>query len=114
RQIAMIRGSRPLAVPGELTVLDALRFQQLIYEVDEPQFKRNLAELTDLLTLEPLLPRQVRALSLGERMRAGLAWALLYRPKVLFLDEPTIGLDITAITTIRQFIQHYNAQTGAT
>jgi ABC-2 type transport system ATP-binding protein len=113
-QIAMIRGSRPLAAPGELTVLDALRFQQLIYEVPEEQFKRNLAELTEMLDLEPLLQRQVRALSLGERMRSGLAWSLLYRPSVLFLDEPTLGLDVSAVAMIRGFMAEYSQRTGAT
>jgi ABC-2 type transport system ATP-binding protein len=114
RQIAMVRGSRPLAAPPELTVLDALRFQQLIYEVAEDAFRRNLAELVALLDLGPLLPRQIRALSLGERMRAGLAWSLLYRPRVLFLDEPTIGLDVGVVVTIRRFIADYCRQTGAT
>ncbi|MFZ5815823.1 MAG: ABC transporter ATP-binding protein [Bacillota bacterium] len=113
RQIAMIRGSRPLGVAGELTVLDALRFQQLIYEVPEPEFKRNLAELADLLHLEPLLQRQARALSLGEKMRAGLAWSLVYRPRILFLDEPTLGLDVSATAMMRRFIAGYSRQTGA-
>jgi ABC-2 type transport system ATP-binding protein len=114
RQIAMIRGSRPLAVPVELTVLDALRFQQLIYEVPENQFRNNLAELTEMLNLEPLLQRQVRALSLGERMRTGLAWSLLYRPRVLFLDEPTIGLDVSAVAMMRRFVAEYSQHTRAT
>jgi ABC-2 type transport system ATP-binding protein len=114
RQIAMIRGSRPLSTPNELTVLDALRFQQLVYEVPDDQFKHNLSELIDLLNLEPLLQRQTRALSLGERMRAGLAWSLLYRPRVLFLDEPTLGLDVSAVTLMRRFIADYSRQTGAT
>lgn len=114
KQIAMIRGSQPIGGPGELTVLDALRFQQLIYEVPGDCFKKNLAELTELLGLEPLLRRQVRALSLGERMRAGLALALVYRPRVLFLDEPTIGLDVTGVSNMRRFIASYCVQTGAT
>jgi len=114
RQLAMVRGSRPLPAPSELTVLDALRFQALIYDVPAAEFRRNLAELTELLDLAPLLPRQVRALSLGERMRAGLAWSLLYRPRVLFLDEPTIGLDVSAALLMRRFLGDYNRQTGAT
>ena len=113
RQIALIRGSQPIGGPGELTVMDALRFQQLVYEVPGAAFRSNLAELADLLDLGPLLERQVRALSLGERMRAGLALSLLYRPRVLFLDEPTIGLDVTAIGMVRRFIADYSRQTGA-
>jgi ABC-2 type transport system ATP-binding protein len=114
KQIAMIRGSRPLSAPGELTVLDALRFQQLVYEVPRAAFERNLAELSEILNLAPLLQRQVRALSLGERMRAGLAASLVYRPRVLFLDEPTIGLDVSATASMRRFIRDYSRQTGAT
>lgn len=114
RQIAMIRGSQPIGGPGELTVMDSLRFQQLIYEVPEPLFRRHLAELVELLDLETLLARQVRALSLGERMRAGLALALIYRPRVLFLDEPTIGLDVTAVGMVRRFIADYSRTAGAT
>ena len=75
RQIAMVRGSRPIGGPGELTVLDSLHFQQLVYELPDDAFKVNLAELTEMLDLGPLLGRQVRALSLGEKMRAGLAIA---------------------------------------
>ncbi len=114
RQIAMIRGSRPLSVAGELTVLDALRFQQLIYDVSEHDFNHQLGELTAMLDLAPLLNRQVRALSLGEKMRCGLAWSLIYRPRVLFLDEPTLGLDVSAIGLMRRFIADYNRETRAT
>ncbi|GCE28475.1 ABC transporter [Dictyobacter alpinus] len=114
RQIALIRGSQPLSGPGELTVLDSLRFQQLIYEVSDPDFKKNLALLVEMLDLERLLQRQLRALSLGERMRCGLALALIYQPRILFLDEPTLGLDVTAINMMRRFIATYSRETGAT
>ena len=114
RQIAMVRGSRPVSGPLELTVGDALRFQQLVYDVPAPEFDHTLGELSTLLELGPLLGRQVRALSLGERMRAGLAMALVYRPRVLFLDEPTIGLDVTAVSQVRQFIGAYARHAGAT
>lgn len=114
RQIALIRGSRPFEPLGELTVMDILRFQRLVYEVPEPDFHRNLNELTELLELNQLLDRQVRALSLGERMRVGLANAFIYRPRVLFLDEPTIGLDVTATANVRRFIAAYCGATGAT
>jgi ABC-2 type transport system ATP-binding protein len=114
RQIALIRGSKPFELFGELTVMDVLRFQRLIYEVPEDEFRTYVGELTDLLDLEPLKRRQVRALSLGERMRVGFANALLYRPQVLFLDEPTIGLDVTAAANVRMFIRNYCETTGAT
>jgi ABC-2 type transport system ATP-binding protein len=113
REIAMVRGSRPLGAPPELTVLDALQFQRLLYEVPDHAFRRSLGELTDILDLGPLLPRQVRALSLGERMRAGLAYALVYRPRVLFLDEPTVGLDVSVAMAMRGFIGAYSRQVGA-
>jgi ABC-2 type transport system ATP-binding protein len=112
--IALIRGSQPLGGPPELTVLDSFRFQRLLYEVDAAAYAASIAELTELLDLEPLLDRQVRALSLGERMRAGLAMALLYRPRVLFMDEPTLGLDVTAAAATRRFIAAYSQRTGAT
>ena len=114
RGIAMIRGSRPLSGPTELTVLDALRFQQVVYAIERETFTQNLDELRELLQLGPLLDRQVRALSLGERMRAGLALSLVYRPQVLFLDEPTLGLDVSAVGLMRTFIRDYARQTGAT
>jgi len=114
RQIAMVRGSRPIGGPGELTVLDSLRFQQVIYETPNDAFANALAELRDMLDLDPILNRQVRALSLGERMRAGLAMSLVYRPRVLFLDEPTLGLDVSAVGAMRRFIARYARETGAT
>ena len=114
RRIAMIRGSRPLANPSELTVLDSLRFQQVVYAIDRKAFARNLDELRHLLHLDSLLDRQIRTLSLGERMRAGLALSLVYRPQVLFLDEPTLGLDVSAVGTMRAFIRDYAHRTGAT
>ena len=114
RRIALVRGSRPLDAPIDLTVLDALRFQQLVYEVPDHDFRVNLGLLSELLDLGHLLSRQLRGLSLGERMRAGLANSLLYRPQVLFLDEPTLGLDVTATAAVRRFFAEYRAQTGAT
>lgn len=114
REIALIRGSQPIGDAPELTVLDSFHYQQVLYDISDGEFRRNLAELSELLDLDSILQRQVRALSLGERMRAGLALALVYRPKVLFLDEPTIGLDVSAAKTIRTFVAEYSARTGAT
>jgi ABC-2 type transport system ATP-binding protein len=114
KRIALIRGSQPIGGPPELTVLDALRLQKLVYEVDDTDFQRNLATLTTLLEIGPLLDRQVRALSLGERMRCGLALALVYGPKLLFLDEPTIGMDVSVVELTRNFIRDYVDATRAT
>ncbi|MFD7160688.1 ATP-binding cassette domain-containing protein [Kribbella sp. NPDC059898] len=114
REIALIRGSQPIGDAPELTVMDSFHYQQVLYAIDDAEFEHNLAELGELLDLDGILRRQVRALSLGERMRAGLALALVYRPRVLFLDEPTIGLDVSAARTIRTFLAEYAARTGAT
>ena len=114
KQIAFVRGSQPVGGSQELTVMDSLEYQRLLYDVPRATFRRTLAELEALLDLEPLLERQLRALSLGERMRVGLAMALIYRPEVLFLDEPTIGLDVSAASLIREFVREYVEQTGAT
>ena len=114
RRIAFIRGSQPVGGSQELTVLDTLQYQQLLYEIPPPDYRHNLDELTELLELENLLHRQLRALSLGEKMRAGLALSLLYRPEVMFLDEPTLGLDVTAATAMRRFVSSYAEETGAT
>ncbi|WP_371404538.1 ATP-binding cassette domain-containing protein [Kribbella sp. NBC_00662] len=114
KRIAFVRGSQPVGGSQELTVMDSLEYQRLLYDVPRPTFRRTLTDLEALLDLEPLLERQLRALSLGERMRVGLAMALSYRPEVLFLDEPTIGLDVSAASQIRAFVSEYVEQTGAT
>ncbi len=114
RQIAFIRGSQPVGGSQELTVLDTLQYQRLLYEVPPAEYRQNLDELTELLDLKELLQRQLRALSLGEKMRAGLALSLLYRPAVMFLDEPTLGLDVTGASAMRRFVAEYAEQTAAT
>jgi ABC-type uncharacterized transport system ATPase subunit len=114
KRIAFVRGSQPVGGSQELTVMDSLEYQRLLYDVPRETFRRTLADLEALLDLGPLLERQLRALSLGERMRVGLAMALIYRPEVLFLDEPTIGLDVSAGGQIRAFVAEYVEQTGAT
>ena len=114
KQIAFVRGSQPTGGAQELTVLDSLQYQRVLYDIPEADYHSVLDELAELLKLGPLLHRQLRALSLGEKMRAGLALSLLYRPKVLFLDEPTLGLDVSAASAIRRFLAAYATQTGAT
>jgi ABC-2 type transport system ATP-binding protein len=85
-----------------------------VYEIPHASYLDVMKELTDLLDLGGVLNKQVRKLSLGERMKCELAAALLHRPKVLFLDEPTIGLDVTMQARVREFLMEYNRRHGAT
>ncbi len=86
----------------------------MIYAVPAAQYKRTFDELTELLELQPLLHKPVRGLSLGERMKVEFAAGLLHSPGVAFLDEPTLGLDISMQGRIRRFVADYNQRTGAT
>jgi len=98
----------------DLPVIDSLDLLQHIYKIPPDRFRRNLAEFRELLELDPFLDTPVRSLSLGQRMRADICAALLHGPTLLFLDEPTIGLDVVAKERIRQFIRHINRQRGVT
>jgi ABC-2 type transport system ATP-binding protein len=113
RQITLVAGNRNQLI-WDLPVGDSFEVNRAIYGIQPDAFRRTLDELIDLLELDPLLPRPVRQLSLGERMKCELAAALLHRPQVLFLDEPTIGLDLTMQRRIRRFIADYNDRYGAT
>lgn len=113
RQITLVMGQKQ-QLNWDLPALETFIVNAAIYEIPDDQFKQTLADLTELLELAPLLKKQVRKLSLGERMKCELAAALLHRPRVLFLDEPTIGLDVTMQTKIRQFVAEYNERYGAT
>ena len=94
----------------DLPSQESFRLHQQIYRIDSQQFSRTLDELTDLLGVRSLLGRPVRELSLGERMKMELIAALLHSPEVLFLDEPTIGLDVVAQHNIQQFLRFYQEQ----
>ncbi len=98
----------------DLPVIESLELLQFIYQVPAQRFRQNLAEFRRLLDLDAFIERPVRGLSLGQRMRADLCAALLHNPRILFLDEPTIGLDIVAKERIREFIQYINQQRGVT
>lgn len=98
----------------DLPLYDSLLLQRDIYEMDAATFKRSLQELTELLDLQEFLKTQVRKLSLGQRMRGELAAAFIYEPRVLFLDEPTIGLDIVVQKKIREFVKTYQTRHNAT
>ncbi|CAM3230904.1 ATP-binding cassette domain-containing protein [Deinococcus saxicola] len=93
----------------DLPVHESLELLRHIYRVPKPRFCQNLRDFTELLELGPFLKTPARALSLGQRMRADLAAALLHGPELLFLDEPTVGLDVVAKERIREFIRHINA-----
>jgi ABC-2 type transport system ATP-binding protein len=111
RSIAMVMGQRNQLF-WDLPAMETFLVNQAIYGIPEPQFRAALDELVALLGLEPLLTKQVRKLSLGERMKCELAASLLHRPRVLFLDEPTLGLDVTAQAAVREFLQRYNREHG--
>jgi ABC-2 type transport system ATP-binding protein len=93
----------------DLPVIESLQLLQYIYKVPQETFKQNLKEFEKVLGLNEFITAPVRSLSLGQRMRADLCAALLHNPALLFLDEPTIGLDVVAKEHIRQFIKHINA-----
>jgi ABC-2 type transport system ATP-binding protein len=113
KQITLVMGQKQQLI-WDLPAIETFEVNRAIYDIPDDEYRQTVAELTDLLGLETLLTKQVRKLSLGERMKCELAAALLHRPKVLFLDEPTIGLDITMQANVRQFIAEYNERHRAT
>jgi ABC-2 type transport system ATP-binding protein len=113
RQITLVMGQRNQLV-WDIPALDSFELNRAIYRLPAADYRRTLTELTDLLDLGPLLHKPVRNLSLGERMKCEIAAALLHRPQVVFLDEPTIGLDVTMQRRIRAFLAEYNRRYGAT
>src|SRR2546421_4293845 len=113
RNISLVMGNRNQLM-WDIPAMDSYLVNQAIYEVPEKQFREALDELIELLDLSKLLNKPVRGLSLGERMKCELAAALLHRPQVLFLDEPTLGVDVTMQGRIRQFVAQHNQRYGAT
>lgn len=113
RQITLVMGQRNQLV-WDIPALDSFELNRAIYNIPLSDYRRALNELTELLELGPVLRKPVRNLSLGERMKCEIAAALLHRPQVVFLDEPTIGLDVTMQRRIRDFIAEYNRRFGAT
>lgn len=113
RQITLVMGNRQQLV-WDLPALDSFDLMRAIYAIPTPDFERTRDEFIDLLELKELVNKPVRNLSLGERMKMEIAGALLHRPKVLFLDEPTLGLDVTMQRRIRAFVSEYNRRYGAT
>jgi ABC-2 type transport system ATP-binding protein len=113
RQITLVMGQRNQLV-WDIPAADSFELNRVIYRIPPADYRNTLDELTALLELEPLLRKPVRNLSLGERMKCEVAAALLHRPQVVFLDEPTIGLDVTMQRRLRSFLIEYNRRSGAT
>ena len=113
KQITLVMGQKQQLL-WDLPAQETFEVNRVIYDVPLEQYRRTLRELTELLELGDLLQKQVRKLSLGERMKCELAAALLHLPRVLFLDEPTIGLDVTMQARVREFVAEYNRRHGAT
>lgn len=113
KSMTLVMGQRN-RLAWDIPAADSFLLNQAVYRIGEADYQKTLKELDDLLELGPVLRKPVRNLSLGERMKCELAAALLHRPQVLFLDEPTIGLDISAQVRIRGFLKEYNRRTGAT
>jgi ABC-2 type transport system ATP-binding protein len=113
RSIALLMGNRTQLV-WDIPAADSFRVLQEIYRLPEDRYQATIRELTDLLELEPLLHKPVRNLSLGERMKVEFAAGLLHGPQVAFLDEPTLGLDVSMQSRIRRFVAEWNRRTGAT
>jgi len=113
RQITLIMGNRN-QLQWDLPALDSFELNRAIYHIPEAEFRSTRDEFIDLLDLQTLVHKPVRNLSLGERMKVEIAGSLLHRPRLLFLDEPTIGLDVTMQRRIRTFIAEYNLRFGST
>ena len=112
-QITLVMGNKQQLI-WDLPPLDSFRVNAAVYGIDDSEAKRRIHELADMLELGEELTRPVRKLSLGQRMKAELLAALLHRPAVLFLDEPTLGLDVNAQARVRDFLADYNRRYGAT
>jgi len=113
RKIGVVFGQRS-QLWWDVPVIDSFELIRDIYKVEQTMYKRNLDELSALLDLEEILKTPARSLSLGQRMRCEIAASLLHNPKILFLDEPTIGLDAVSKIAVRQFIKKLNAEHGTT
>lgn len=112
-QISMVLGNKSQML-WDIPALDTFRVLAEIYKVPPKESKAIIAELVDLLAMETLLEKPVRNLSLGERMKCELVAGLLYRPRIMFLDEPTLGLDVSMQSRLRKFLAEYNQRRGVT
>ncbi|TDU06420.1 ABC-2 type transport system ATP-binding protein [Streptomyces sp. 846.5] len=113
RRIGVVFGQRT-TLWWDLPLRDSYELARRIYRIEDARYRRNLDRCIDLLELGPLLDVPVRQLSLGQRMRGDIAAALLHDPEVLYLDEPTIGLDVISKNRVREFLAEINAESGTT
>ena len=113
KRITLVMGQKQQLL-WDLPPVETFALNRAVYDIPRPRFDETLGELVALLDLAPIMNKPTRQLSLGERMKCELAAALLHQPEVLFLDEPTIGLDVSMQLTVREFIRRYNERHGAT
>ena len=113
QKITLVMGQKQQLI-WDLPALDSLKINAAVYNISDKEFQHRVGELTEMLGLESKLTQPVRKLSLGERMKAEILAALLHRPQVLFLDEPTLGLDVNAQVGVRNFLKEYNQLYQAT
>ena len=113
QKITLVMGQKQQLI-WDLPALDSLKINAAVYGIPEAEFGKRVGELVEMLSLEGKLNQPVRKLSLGERMKAELLAALIHRPQVLFLDEPTLGLDVNAQVAVRDFLREYNRRYQAT
>jgi len=113
RQIGVVFGQRS-QLWWDLPLVDSFELHRRIYKIPADRYRDNLARFSEVLALGPFLERPVRQLSLGQRMRAEVVMALLHDPQILFLDEPTIGLDVVAKDAVRRFLREVNRERGVT
>lgn len=113
KSISFVMGNKS-EINWDLPAIDTFRYQQLVYEVPEKEFRENLKMMSELLGVQNLLKVPIRHLSLGERMKMELINNFIYSPQIVFLDEPTLGLDIKSQMAIREFIKAYRKEKNTT
>lgn len=113
KQIALVMGNKN-SLSWDLSARQSFELFKSIYEIKESDYQKRLVELTELLDATEFLDTPVRKLSLGQRLKMELVGAILHRPKLLFLDEPTIGLDVVSKRKIRNFLRHLHKEEGTT
>ncbi len=113
RTISLVMGQKR-QLSWDLPAVDTFEFNRVVFDIDARDYRRRLDELVSLLAVGEVMRRPVRQLSLGERMKCELVAALLHAPQILFLDEPTIGMDVAMQLSIREFVRRYNVEHGAT